>query len=87
MRNGDTFQKFWEEVRNKAEEVDIGEPVLSRRRKTPKRFEVGEGEGYHATTPEQHYRAIYFEAFDVIVACIKDRFNQPGYHRVGRLYK
>lgn len=52
MRNYDTFQRFWEEVRNKAEEVDIGEPGLLRTSKIPTRFEVGEGEGYHATTPE-----------------------------------
>ena len=80
-------KSFWEEVQKKAEEVDIGEPLLLRRRKAPKQFEVEEGEGYHATTPEQHYRAIYFEAFDIIVACIKDHFNQPGYAVYSNLEK
>lgn len=28
------------------------------------------------TTPEQHYKVIYFEALDTIVGCIKNRFEQ-----------
>ena len=77
MRNDDAFQKFWEEVQNKLEEADIGAPVYRKDAKHPN-DPSWRGEGY-ATTPEQHYRAIYFEAFDIIVAYIKDRFNQPGY--------
>ena len=30
-------------------------------------------------TPEQHYRRLYFEAYDLIIECIKKRFDQPGY--------
>ena len=79
MRNDEEFKKFWEEVQSKPKEVDVSEPALPRKRKAPGRLEVGEGEAYHATTPEQHYRAIYFETFDLIIACIRDRFDQPGY--------
>lgn len=27
----------------------------------------------------EHYRVLYYEAFDVITSCISDRFQQPGY--------
>ena len=63
----------------KADEVDVNEPALPRRRKVPSRLEVGEGQGYHPSTPKQFYRTQYFEAFDLIVACVKDRYDQPGY--------
>ena len=36
-------------------------------------------EGEHPHTVDDHYRRIYFEAIDVIVASIKDRFDQPSY--------
>ena len=63
----------------KADEVDVNEPALPRRRKVPSRLEVGEGQGYHTSTPKQFYCTQYFEAFDLIVACVKDCFDQSGY--------
>lgn len=30
--------------------------------------------------PAEHYKRIYFEALDLIVSSIKNRFDQPGYH-------
>lgn len=36
-------------------------------------------------TVEDHYRAIYFEALDLLTACIKDRFNQLGYKTYGKV--
>ena len=35
--------------------------------------------GYFSETVEEHYRLQYFEAIDLGVASIKDRFDQPGY--------
>ena len=37
------------------------------------------GGGYFSETVEEHYRLQYFEAVDLAVASIKDRFDQPGY--------
>ena len=28
---------------------------------------------------EEHYRVIYYEALDLVVEAIVERFNQPGY--------
>ena len=41
-------------------------------------LEVGNEEGYHSLTTEEHY-CIYFEALDLAVTSIQDRFDQPGY--------
>ena len=45
----------------------------------PKRFEVGEGEVHFPATVEEHYRRYYFEALDLTINCVGQRFNQPGY--------
>ncbi len=59
--------------------MNTNEPVLPRKRKTPRRFKVGEGDSSHSSTVEDHYRKLYFEALDLAINCIQDRFNQPGY--------
>ena len=41
-------------------------------------LEVGEGESYHSATIE-HYHQKYFEALDLGITGIEERFNQPGY--------
>ena len=35
-------------------------------------FEIGQGEGYHAPTTEDHYRFMYCEALYYAVSSIKD---------------
>lgn len=60
--------------------MQVNEPALPRRRKVPRRFEEGREDTHsYPSTPEDHYRKIYFEAIDLIVNCITDRFNQPGF--------
>ena len=44
--------------------MGIEGPVLPQKRRAPFRFEVGEG-------------TQYFEALDLVIACIKERFDQP----------
>ena len=72
------FAIFWQDVM-KQSELDVDEPTLPRRRKAPSRFEVGAGESHYPSSIEDHYRVQYFEALDLLIACTKDRFNQPGY--------
>ena len=38
---------FWSKAIASAHEVDVSEPVLPCRRKAPKRYEIGTGEGSH----------------------------------------
>ena len=58
----------------------MGEPsALTRRRKQPVRFDDELCEGDFTETVKDLHRQEYFEANDIIVACIQDRFDQPGY--------
>ena len=52
---------------------------MLRKRKVPARYQVGTGEGQHPSKEEDVYRPIYFECLDLVVSCIRDRFNQSGY--------
>ena len=54
-------------------------PVFLRKRKAPKHLEVGCAEGHHSVSVQEYYRQLYFEAPDLVIAGITDRFDQPGY--------
>ncbi len=79
IRNDDSFEFFWTKVLSYQSEFDVDEPVRPRKRKTPRRYEVGESEGVHPVTAKEMYKREYFLALDLIVNYIRDRFNQPGY--------
>ena len=79
MRSDDSFKLFWQVLRVKAQKLNIGEPTLPRKRKAPRRFEIGESQAEFPSSVEDHYRAIYYEALDLILQCIDDRFDQAGY--------
>ena len=53
------------------------------KKKAPRCFEIGDGEGYHSLTVQEHYHTMYFEALDYAVSGIKEHFDQPGY----KMYK
>ena len=79
IRNDDSFKLFFQLIEALCEKTDTEEPILPRKRKAPRHLEVGEGEGYHSSTIEEHYRQKYFEALDLAIAGIQERFDQPGY--------
>ena len=75
MRNDESFDLFWDYVEKSRTLVDVSLPTLTRHRKVPRRFEVGESEGEYPTEVNDHYRRIYFEAIDLITATIDSRFQ------------
>ncbi len=79
IRSEEMFKLFWQKTVKRADELDIGQPALPRKRKAPRRLEVGTTAGSSPTSPEDHYRAIYFEAVDTVSTCIGNRFKQEGY--------
>ncbi len=79
IRSDERFDQFWEVVVMKAEALGVDEPLLPRRRKLPHRFDDGLSGGDFAATPKAHFKQCYFEAVDLIVNCIQDRFDQQGY--------
>ena len=79
IRSDEEFMLFWSVVSKKASELDIDEPRLSRQRKRPRRFDPGSSIGDFPSTVEDYYKRIYFEALDLVINGIKNRFDQPGY--------
>ena len=79
IRTDESFDQFWQNIMLLKEQKGVSEPVLPRKRKAPARFEVGSSSGHHPETPKEMFRQHYFECLDLIVNCIKDRFDQPGY--------
>ena len=59
LRTEDNFGMFWEKVIRMANEVDVGNPVFPRRRKMPRRFEIGEAPPEFHSTPKDYYCQIY----------------------------
>ncbi|XP_045210891.2 uncharacterized protein LOC123562315 [Mercenaria mercenaria] len=79
LRSDESFSEFYENVKEKAETLDVNEPSVPRKRKMPKRFQFGDAEHFFPQTESDMYRQKYFEALDLFINCVKNRFDQPGY--------
>ena len=63
----------------RASSLGINDPQLPHCRKRPRRYDDGISEGDFHITPKAYFRQSYYEAIDVVVGCIENRFDQPGY--------
>lgn len=81
LRTEESYDLFWTKISTMAEraDIDVEEPQLPRRRKTPRRFDDGLTSGDFHDTPKAYYRQLYYEAVDSITSSLKNRFDQPGY--------
>ena len=79
MRDEALFSNYWKSITAKAKEMDVSEPGLPRGRKRPRRYEDGEASAEFHSTPEEYYRVYYYEVLDLMIQCLTDRFDQPGY--------
>lgn len=79
IRNDSDFEAFYGKVCRSAADLDIEEPAMARKRKRNKRYEAGTGPEFFHETPEQKYKADYFQALDFVAGNIEDRFQQEGY--------
>ena len=59
MRTDQAFHLFFEVVNQDCDRFGTFQPLP--RTKAPKRFEVGEGDGYACPTVKDHFRQQYFE--------------------------
>ena len=85
MRSEEQFELFWKYVELRSSEVDVLDPALPRRKRVPRRYEEGQAAPEYPSTVEDHYRRIYLEVLDFIIAAIKDRFQQRGFQMLGKL--
>ena len=85
IRTEDRYKLFWHKTIMQANKLDIAEPTLPRKRKAPRRYEVGVGTGVTPSSPEDHFKVIYYVALDTVIGCISDRFKQEGYQMYSNL--
>ncbi|XP_041374138.1 zinc finger MYM-type protein 1-like [Gigantopelta aegis] len=79
LRQEESYDKFWADVTKKLDHLEVNEPSLPRRRKMPARFDTGNAPCEYQETVKYLYRLKYYEALDLAINCIRDRFAQPGY--------
>ena len=84
IRN-ETFDQFWEQTLKESKELGIEDPKLKRKSKIPKKLadyfiHQDEPENF-ADTVEGHYKAIFFKSFDLVLECMKDRFEEAADER------
>ena len=78
MHTDDYFQLFWEKAIHYQNDLNMDEPELPRKRKAPKRFEIGTGESSFSATPENLYRRKYMEEINLVINFIRSKLDQPG---------
>ena len=62
-----------------AEKLNLEPPSLPRQRKRPKRYESGLAAAEFHDASRTYYKVAYFEALDLVIASIRERFDQPGF--------
>ena len=85
IRTDENFDLFWQYLERRCSEVNVSTPTLPRRKRPPRRFEIGEAAPEHPDTVQDHYRRIYFEVLDVLTAAIEGRFQQKGFQMLQKL--
>ena len=79
MRDNISFKSFYDTVLLKSKNYpSVTEPMLPRRTRALRRIEIGTGEQAYPATAQNYYRRIYFEAIDLMVNAIVQRFDQPS---------
>ena len=64
LRNQECFSLLWSKVSGMQEKLQIDEPMLPRKRKAPRRYEVGDGQGTFLETVQDYFRAEYYVVID-----------------------
>ena len=75
QRTDEAFCLFFDDVVHMAEEVNIGEPQLPRYRRVPMRLDEG-SQPHRYDSPKNYYRHLYYEACDLLLRELEDRFDQ-----------
>ena len=85
-RNEESFNMFWEMLLIKNKSLSGKEPELCRKRKVPAKLDFNSASiHYFPSNVREHYRHVYFAAFDSTVESIKERFNQEDFKRYASL--
>ena len=75
QRTVEAFCRFYDQVLETAEMVEIAGPELPRYRRTPARLDDG-SQPHRYATPKDYFRHQYFQACDLLTRELEDRFQQ-----------
>ena len=79
LRTENDFELFWQKVEKIRIKFDTDEPLLARKRKTPRQFEEGIAPAEFAASPKNEYHRVFFECLDLAVMSIRNRFDQKSF--------
>ena len=85
LRSNSNFDEFWSEVKGKAEELDVDEPVLPRKRRAPRHFDPTSSTTHADNSLEDFYRRFYYEVIDTIIGEIGHRFDSDSSELYGKM--
>ena len=75
QRTDESFNKFYDDVVESATDLNISSPQIPRYRRAPSRFDDG-CPPHHFASPRSYFRSIYFEACDILLQELDERFDQ-----------
>ena len=81
MRNDTSFRSFYDVVLLKSKSY----PSMSGPRRTREPRRIGTGEPTYPVTAQDYYRRIYFEAIDLMMNAIDQRFDQPSFDTYAKM--
>ena len=73
------FERFWDEIKVKAVDLGVDEPVLPRTRRAPLRLDETTSHTYHDETVEDLYHRHHMEILDKLIGEIERRFESPTF--------
>ena len=87
LRNDESFNALYDTCLKETEKIPtIGAPFLKRNRKYPKYSILhhvegwqSKSQGHHPNSPRDHYRQEFYNAVDVLLSSVRDRFDQPSF--------
>ena len=81
LRSDALSNNLLEKLKKETNVLGIEEPLLPRKRKGNRKLLSGNETQFYCDIEEVaiYCKRVYFNAIDTIVACIQDRFNQPGF--------
>ncbi len=85
LRDEKNFDLFWSNILLRQQKLEVGDPVLPRKRRPPAKLSLGSATPYYPSTPKQYYRQQYYEALDLITSFITNRFDQIGMKTISAL--
>ena len=79
LHQPEQFKNFYQRVLLDQECFTVNPPALPCKRSAPCQLQLGCSEGYFHASVEDHYRQVHYEALDLVIDAITNRFVQRGY--------